>query len=54
MFFSEADPGEDGTVAVPSLLTSGTVVVCLAATLLLGVVPGPFLDLLTRAGDFIR
>ncbi|HWU23218.1 MAG TPA: NADH-quinone oxidoreductase subunit NuoN [Nocardioides sp.] len=54
MFFSEAEPGEDGTVTTPSVMTSATVVVCLAATLVLGVVPGPFLDLLTGAGDFIR
>ena len=54
MFFSEAEPGADGTVTMPSLLTSATVVVCLVATLVLGVVPGPFLDLLPGAGDFIR
>ena len=54
MFFSEPTVGEDGAVVVPSLLTSATVVVCLVATLVLGVVPGPFLDLLTGAGDFIR
>ncbi|MCL2541938.1 MAG: NADH-quinone oxidoreductase subunit NuoN [Nocardioidaceae bacterium] len=54
MFFSDAKPGEDGTVTMPSVLTSTTVVVCLAATLLLGVVPGPILNLVVGAGDFIR
>ncbi|RHW26578.1 NADH-quinone oxidoreductase subunit NuoN [Nocardioides immobilis] len=54
MFFSDPDP--DGTAAVsePSLLTVGTVAICLAATVVLGVVPGPVLDLVGSAGDFIR
>ncbi|KAA1428373.1 NADH-quinone oxidoreductase subunit NuoN [Nocardioides antri] len=54
MFFSDPDP--DGTVAVSdaSLLTVGTIAVCLAATVVLGVVPGPVLDLVVGAGDFIR
>jgi NADH-quinone oxidoreductase subunit N len=54
MFFSDAEPGEDGAVTMPSLMTSATVVVCLVATLALGVVPGPVLDLVVGAGDFIR
>lgn len=51
-----AVPDGDSAVAVtrPSLLTSGTVAVCVAATLVIGVVPGPVLDLVTGAGDFIR
>jgi NADH-quinone oxidoreductase subunit N len=54
MFFSE--PDKDGTAAVtePSVLTVGTIAICLAATLVLGVVPGPVLDLVVGAGDFIR
>jgi NADH-quinone oxidoreductase subunit N len=57
MFF--ADPSDDsagGRAAVtkPSLLTSATIAVCVAATLFLGVVPGPVLDLAGNAGSFIR
>ncbi|WP_278259922.1 proton-conducting transporter membrane subunit [Nocardioides convexus] len=54
MFFVDAHPDGAGAVTRPSLLTSATVVVCLAATLVLGVVPGPVLDLVTHTGDFIR
>ncbi|MBM9460983.1 NADH-quinone oxidoreductase subunit NuoN [Nocardioides sp. zg-536] len=54
MFFTEAHPDGVGEVTRSSFLTSSTVVVCLAATLLLGVVPGPVLDLVAGAGDFIR
>ena len=54
MFFTDAHPDGVGEVTSASVLTSGTVVVCLAATLLLGVVPGPVLDLVAGAGDFIR
>ncbi|WP_141015325.1 NADH-quinone oxidoreductase subunit NuoN [Nocardioides sambongensis] len=54
MFFSEPDADEQAAVAVPSLLTTGTVAVCLVATVALGVVPGPVLDLVAGAGDFIR
>jgi NADH-quinone oxidoreductase subunit N len=54
MFFTEPHPDGVGEVARSSLLTSATVVVCLAATLVLGVVPGPVLDLVTHTGDFIR
>lgn len=54
MFFTETHPDGAGEVTASSLLTSGTIVVCLAATLVLGIVPGPVLDLVTNAGDFIR
>jgi NADH-quinone oxidoreductase subunit N len=54
MFFSDAEPGEGAAVAIPSPMTTITVAVCLAATLVLGVVPGPVLDLVTRTGEFIR
>jgi NADH-quinone oxidoreductase subunit N len=54
MFFTEPDPDGSGAVTRSSPATSVTVVVCLAATLVMGVVPGPVLDLVTRAGDFIR
>ena len=54
MFFSEPAPGEGASVSVPSVMTSATVAVCLLVTVLLGVVPGPVLDLVTHAGEFIR
>jgi NADH-quinone oxidoreductase subunit N len=57
MFFLDvhADrPGEAAGVTRPSLLTSGTILVGAAATLLLGVVPGPVLTLAAHAGQFIR
>jgi NADH-quinone oxidoreductase subunit N len=53
MFF--ADPVGDGpTVTVPSVLTSSVIAVGAAATLVLGVVPGPLLDALGRIAQFIR
>jgi len=53
MFFS--DPvGEGPTVAVPSALTGIAVAVTVAATVVLGVVPGPVLDLAQEAGSFVR
>jgi len=53
MYFS--DPVGDGpTVAVPSILTTAVIAVALAATLVLGIVPGPVLDLAGTAGAFIR
>jgi NADH-quinone oxidoreductase subunit N len=54
MFFSEPEPGQTAAVSAPSVLTIGTVAICLAATLVLGVVPGPVLELVVSAGDFIR
>jgi len=58
---ADADGGADGGahggaagVARPSLLTSGTILVGAAATLFLGVVPGPVLTLAAHAGQFIR
>jgi NADH-quinone oxidoreductase subunit N len=53
MFFSE--PAEDGpTVVLPSIFTSASIALCAAATVLLGVLPGPVLDLADRASVFIR
>jgi NADH-quinone oxidoreductase subunit N len=53
MYF--ADPIGDGpTVAVPSVLTVAVIAVGLAATVVLGIVPGPVLDLASQAGAFIR
>jgi NADH-quinone oxidoreductase subunit N len=45
---------ERAAVTRPSLLTSATIAVCVVATLLLGIVPGPVLDLAGNAGSFIR
>ena len=45
---------ELATVTTPSLATSGVIAVTAVLTLLLGVVPGPVLDLLADAGQFIR
>jgi len=55
-FLDEDDPagGEVGVVTRPSLLTSGTILVGGLATLVLGIVPGPVLDLAANAGQFIR
>ena len=56
MFFVDGEAG-DGEVAVvtkPSLMTSGTILVGVAATLVLGIVPGPVLDLAANAGQFVR
>jgi NADH-quinone oxidoreductase subunit N len=53
MFFAEPTE-ESASVTTPSLLTSATIAVCVAATLFLGVVPGPVLDLAGNAGSFIR
>jgi NADH-quinone oxidoreductase subunit N len=53
MYFSEP-VGEGPTVTMPSVLTTIVITVGLTATLLLGVVPGPVLDLAASAGEFIR
>jgi NADH-quinone oxidoreductase subunit N len=53
MYFS--DPvAEAPAVAVPSILTTVTIAVGLAATVVLGILPGPVLDLAADAGTFIR
>lgn len=57
MFFVDDDEATSGEVAVvtkPSILTSATIVVGVAATLVLGIVPGPVLDLAANAGQFVR
>jgi NADH-quinone oxidoreductase subunit N len=56
MFFVDAGPehGEVASVTRPSVLTSLTIVVGVAATLVLGVVPGPVLTLADHAGQFLR
>jgi NADH-quinone oxidoreductase subunit N len=57
MFFH--DPIEQAStsapsVVLPSILTSGVITVCVAGTVVLGLVPGPLLDLLGRVAVFIR
>jgi NADH-quinone oxidoreductase subunit N len=53
MFFS--DPAPDGpTVAVPGPLTAVAVAVCFAVTVVLGLLPGPLLDLAAQATPFVR
>jgi len=53
MFFS--DPAVDGpTVVVPSAFTTVALSLAVAATVLLGILPGPVLDLATNVGPFIR
>ncbi len=53
MFFDEP-VGQGPTVVYPSVLTSTTIAVASAITLVFGVVPGPLLDLAALAGEFIR
>ena len=53
MFFSEPI-GEGPSVTSPSVLTGSVIAVGVAATLLLGIVPGALIDLLGRVGVFVR
>jgi NADH-quinone oxidoreductase subunit N len=53
MFFTDA-PADAPAVAVPSFMTSSVILVGAAGTLILGVVPGPLLDLLGRVAEFVR
>jgi NADH-quinone oxidoreductase subunit N len=53
MYFSEPI-GEGPTVAMPSVLTTIVIAVGFAATVALGIIPGPVLDLAAAAGQFIR
>ncbi|MBC7631823.1 NADH-quinone oxidoreductase subunit NuoN [Aeromicrobium sp.] len=53
MFFT--DPvGEGPSVAVPSILTTVVIAVAATATIGLGIIPGPVLDLAQHAGAFVR
>ncbi len=54
MFFRDPEPSTAAYVVNPSLLTSSTIAVGAAATLLLGVIPGPVLNLAGLAGQFLR
>ena len=53
MFFT--DPAPDGpTVAVPSLWTTVGIGIGVAATIILGILPGPMLELAQQAAVFVR
>jgi NADH-quinone oxidoreductase subunit N len=53
MFFS--DPTADGpSVAAPSLFTAASLSIAVAVTIVLGVAPGPVLDLTNSAASFLR
>lgn len=53
MFFTEP-VGDGPTVAVPSVLTTVVIVVAAVATIGLGIIPGPVLELAQHAGAFVR
>ncbi|MFZ0141651.1 MAG: NADH-quinone oxidoreductase subunit NuoN [Aeromicrobium sp.] len=53
MFFTEPI-GDGPTVAVPSALTTVVIAAAALATVVLGVLPGPVLDLAQHAGAFVR
>ncbi len=53
MWFQPAQ-GEGPSISIPSFATTGTIAVAVAATLVLGVLPGPVLDLAGNVGQFIR
>jgi NADH-quinone oxidoreductase subunit N len=53
MYFDEP-VGDGPSVTYPSVLTATTIALGAAATLMLGVLPGPLLDLAGVAGEFIR
>lgn len=52
MFFSS--PEDDTRVVSPSWMTGSVVVVGCIVTLVLGILPGPLLDVATMAGEFLR
>ncbi len=53
MYFDEP-VGDGPTVVYPSVLTAATIALGAAITLMLGVLPGPLLDLAGLAGQFLR
>jgi NADH-quinone oxidoreductase subunit N len=53
MYFDEP-VGDGPAVVYPSVLTATTIALAAATTLVLGVIPGPLLDLAAVAGEFIR
>jgi NADH-quinone oxidoreductase subunit N len=53
MYFAEP-VGEGPSVTNPSVLTASAIAVGAAVTLVLGIIPGPVLDLAASAGQFLR
>ena len=53
MYFTEPHE-ETAAVTLPSLLTATTIGLGVAVTVVLGLIPGPVLDLAGHAGEFIR
>jgi NADH-quinone oxidoreductase subunit N len=53
MFFSEPTDG-GASVGVPGAGTTAVITASAALTVLLGIVPGPVLDLATLASEFVR
>ena len=53
MYFT-APVGDGPSVTMPSVLTSATIALGVGATVYLGLIPGPVLDLAGRAGEFIK
>jgi len=53
MYFHEPD-ADSAHVVHPSVLAATAIGIAAAATLALGVLPGPVLDLTRTAGEFIR
>lgn len=53
MFFTEP-VGDGPTVGVPSVVTTVVIAAAAAATVILGVLPGPVLELAQHAGTFVR
>ncbi|QCX28659.1 NADH-quinone oxidoreductase subunit NuoN [Nocardioides jishulii] len=53
MYFREPE-ADSASVAAPSILTSVAIAVTAVATLVLGIVPDPLLDVLAGAGEFLR
>jgi len=53
MYFTEP-VGDGPAVTMPSMLTAATIALAAGVTVLLGLMPGPLLDLAGRAGEFIR
>jgi len=54
LMYFRAPVGEGPSVVTPSVLTAAAIAVGASATLVLGIVPGPLLDLVASAGQFIR
>jgi NADH-quinone oxidoreductase subunit N len=53
MYFSDI-PEDAPTVAVPSAATTMAIAIAAAATVALGIVPGPLIDLAQEAAAFVR